>query len=78
MGELFEVKSHSKGRSSVKRCPDKRGGRGEGRKEGREGKEGGRVFSEGKRQTANIHKVSEGRRLNVCVAGKQGRLHERL
>lgn len=30
------------------------------------GGDGVDVFNEGKRQTTNIHKVSEGRRLNAC------------
>lgn len=39
----------------------------EGRKEGREEEEtNGGIFNKGKRQTVNIHKVSEGQRLNAC------------
>lgn len=54
----------------MKRCwtKDGREGREKGRKGGREKKKcrRGGIFNKGKRQTVNIHKVSEGRRLNVC------------
>ena len=47
--------------------PDKRRQREEGRKEGMEEEEERGVYStRGKRQTVNIHKVSEGRMLNAC------------
>lgn len=58
----------------MKRCRTKDGREREGRKEGREERKkkkkteqegAGGIFNKGQRQTVNIHKVSEGRRLNV-------------
>lgn len=54
----------------MKRCRTKDGRerREKGRKGGKKktGGGGGCIFNKGKRQTVNIHKVSEGRMLNVC------------
>lgn len=66
MDKLFEVKSHSKAGQARRDARTKEEAE-EGRKERKEGRKEGGYSVRGKRQTASIHKVSRGRRLNVCV-----------